>query len=155
MKYKRGIYCLFLLMFSAASIFGCVASGKYGRLRLAGSDMTIDQLVKHWEDYHVSYAGVSVTQPNAILFDPKGDDKVITLHQYWATVKDKSELSEIIRWMGPMSSRVALYRIMGPGDQVFGYIYMSNMSPLIRVVDEKTLWIGNITLRNIEGAGQN
>jgi len=142
-------------MFTAASIYGCVASGKYGRLTLAGSDMTIKQLVTHWEDYHVSYAGVNKNTANAILFDPKGDDKVITLHKFWAPVKDKSEVSEIIDWMGPVSSRAALYKIMGPGEQVFGYIYMLRASPLIKVVDERTLWIGNITLRDFKGADQN
>ena len=154
-KNKRRIYCLLILMFLAASIFGCMASGKYGRLTLAGSDMTIEQLMTQWKEYHIFYAGVSVSQPNAILFDPRGDDRVITLHEYWAPVKNRSELSEIMGWMGPVGSRAALYKIMGPGEQVFGYIYMSNMSPLIRVVDEKTLWIGNMTVRNIEGASQN
>ena len=142
-------------MFMAASLYGCVASGEYGRLGLAGSDMTIEQLVTHWEDYHVSYAGVNTNKPNAILFDPKGDDKVITLHKFWTPVKDKSKLSEIMVWMPPVDPRVALYEIRGPGEQVFGYIYMFNAAPLIRVVDEKTLWIDNITLREFEGAGQN
>ena len=99
MKNTHKILCLLPLMFMAASICGCVSSGKYGRFTLAGSGMTIQQLVTHWEDYNISYAGVNKDTANAILFDPKGDDKVITLHKFWAPVKDKSELTEIIDWM--------------------------------------------------------
>ncbi len=155
MKNRGGIYCFLLSLCSAAIIFGCVAPAKYGRISKAGSGVTIAQLVTHWEQYQVSWAGVSSSQPNAILFDPKGDDRAITLHPYWAPVKDKSELSEIMGWMGPAGSRVALYEIKGPDDQVYGFIYMANVVPLIRVVDEKTLWVGNMTLRNIEGTNQN
>jgi hypothetical protein len=134
-------------------MFAC--SGKYGQLKKAESGMGIEQLADHFDDYHVSYAGVAINKPTAVLFDPKGDDRSITLHPYWTPVKDRAELSEILNYMRPVYTQVYLYRVMGPGEQVFGYIFMLNVSPLIRVVDEKTLWIGNITLRNFEGAGQN
>lgn len=144
-----------LFVFIAVPFFGCTAPGKYGHLSMAGSDMTIEQLVKHWEDYQVSYAGVNRTQPTALLFDPKGDDLAITLHRYWASVNTKAELSEIMRWMQPPGARIVLYNILDPGDRVFGYLYMLTSPPLIKCVDDRTLCIGNITLRDFEGASQN
>ena len=118
----KGISGMLLSAFMVLFFFGCPAPGQYGRLGAAGPDMTIEKLVKHWEEYHVSYAGVNRTQPTALLFDPKGDDLVITLHQYWASVDTEAELSEVIRWLQPSGGRVALYKILGPGQQVFGYL---------------------------------
>lgn len=148
--------CGFLFaVFAALSFFGCMEPGKYGRLGIAEPDMTIEQLVKHWQDYRVSYAGVNRTQPTALLFDPKGDDRVLTLHRFWGSVNSQDELSEVIQWMRPSSTRVVLYKIMGPGNQVFGYLYTFITPPTIKVVDDKTLWVGNMTLRDFEGAAQN
>ena len=143
MKYKRAIYRFFLFLCSAVLIFGCVASEKYGQLRLAGSEMNIDQLVMHWEEYDVYWAGVG-SQSAAVLFGLKGNDKVITLHGYWATVKHKSELSEVIGLLQRAGGSAALYKLMGSGNQVFGYIYKSTPSPSIRIVDEKTLYVDRI-----------
>ena len=143
MKYKRGIYRFFLFSCSAMLAFGCVASEGYGQLRLAGSEMNIEQLVKHWEEYDVFWTGVE-SQSGAVLFGLKGDNKVITLHEYWSTVKDKSQLSEVIGLLQRAGGSAALYKLMGPGNQVFGYIYKSTPSPLIRIVDEKTLYVDRI-----------
>ena len=144
MKYKRVIYRFFLFSCSAVLIFGCVASEKYGQLRLAGSEMNIEQLLKHWEEYDVYWTGVE-SQSAAVLFGLKGDNKVITLHEYWVTVKDKSQLSEVIGLLQRAGASAALYKLMGPGNQVFGYIYKSTPSPSIRIVDEKTVWVDRIT----------
>ena len=144
MKYKRGISCFPLFLCFAVLTFGCVASEKYGQLRLAGSEMNIEQLVTHWEEYDVFWAGVE-SQSAAILFGLKGDNKVITVHEYWATVKDKSQLSGLIGLLQRAGASAALYKLIGPGDQVFGYIYKSTPSPSIRIVDEKTVWVDRIT----------
>ena len=143
MKYKCGIYCLFLFLCSSVLTFECMAWGRYGQIKPAGPEMNIEQLAAHWEEYHVFWAGVE-SQSAAIVFDIKGDDKVITLHKYWAPVKDKSQLSKTIGLLQRAGSTAALYKIIGPGDQIFGYIYKSTPSPLIKVVNEKTLWVDRI-----------
>ena len=152
-KAERIFWSLFVV-FSLAVLFVCVESGNYGRLTRPGSDMTIDYLQKHWQDYKVSYAGVDVGSVNAILFDPKGDGREITLQKFWVSVNDAAKLSELIRWIhvfkieGP-----SLYGIAGPGGQIFGYLYMLPSSPQIKVVDDKTLWIGNLSERTDEDMG--
>ena len=148
------IFLSLIVLFSLASLFGCVESGNRGRLTRPGSDMTIDHLQKHWQDYNVSYAGVNVGSVNAILFDPKSDGREITLQQFWDSVNDAGKLSDLISWIhvfkieGP-----SLYGVVGPGGQVFGYLYMLPSSPQIKVVDDKTLWIGNLSERSDDKMG--
>lgn len=150
------IFLSLIVVFFLAVLFGCVESGNYGRLTRAGSDMTIGYLQKHWQDYKVSYAGVNVDTVNAILFDPKGDGREITLQQFWVSVNDAATLSNLIRWIhvfkfeGP-----SLYGVVGPGGQVFGYLYMLPSSPQIKVIDDKTLWIGNLSDRSDDNMGAN
>ena len=137
-----------------ALFFGCIESGKYGRLSMAGSDMTIEQLQKQWKEYNVSYAGVNAESVNAILFDPKSDGRQITLQQFWVSVNDAGELSELMRWINVFKVEPpSLYRVLGPGGQVFGYLYMLPSAPEIKVVDENTLWIGDLSERSSERLG--
>ena len=65
-----------------------------------------------------------------------------------------SDVWQIV-WMQPSGGRIALYKILGPAQQVFGYLYILASPPEIKVVDDRTLWIGNVTLRDFEGASQN
>lgn len=149
-KIFRGL----IVVCSLAFLFGCVESGDSGRLTMTRSDITLDHLQTHWKDYKVSYAGVTADSVNAILFDPRTDGREITLQQFWVSVDDAGTLSSLISWIhifkfqGP-----SLYSVVGPGGQVFGYLYMLPSSPQIKVVDEKTLWIGNLSERRDEKMG--
>lgn len=127
---------------------GC-APGGYGRIRLAGPEMTIGRLAKNWKEYHVAYAGVRVSLPNAILFDPKNDETTITLQEYWTPVDDQETLGDLLAWI--RSFRIygpaILYKIEGPDNRVFGYLYTLDTSAYIKVIDDNTLWIDDMTLR--------
>lgn len=132
-----------------ASLFGCVETGNYGRLTMAGSNVTIEQLQKNWSNYRVSYAGVNAGLVNAILFDPKKDGREITLQKYWVSVNSADELSELIRWIHVWKSQPpSLYEVLGPGGRIFGYLYMLPSTPLIKVIDENTLWIDDLSERS-------
>ncbi len=154
MFYKQLSSLFFIVFFLLAALAGCVDSGKYGKFRPAGRDMTIEHLVKHWEDYNVYWAGVSVRLTNAILFDPKEDDLTFSPQRFWDPVDTEAELSEVMRWINNFGAEPpSLYRVIGPGDRTFGYLYMLPTSPLIRVVDERTLAISNISERGSIGIG--
>ena len=47
----------------------------------------------------------------------------------------------------------SLYSVVGPGGQFFGYLYMLPSNPEIKVVNDKTLWIGNLSERRDEKMG--
>ncbi len=154
MQKAKRLFFSIIVVLSLVLLFGCVESGSGGRLTMAGSDMTIGYLQEHWQDYTVSYAGVNVDSVNAILFDPRDDGRKITLQQFWVGVNDAGKLSDLIKWIhvfkieGP-----SLYNVVGPGGQVFGYLYMLPSTPQIKAVDDKTLWIGNLSDRTDENMG--
>ena len=154
MQCKRRISLFFITVFIAAAFAGCMDPSKYGRLRRAGPDMTIDQLLKDSKNYNVYYAGVNLELVNAILFDPKNDDRGFSLQHYWVSVNDDAKLSEAMRWINVFRIEPpSLSRIVGPGDKTFGYLYMLSSSPVIKVVDDKTLYLGNLSQRSESGSG--
>lgn len=154
MRSEKRIFLRLVVVCFLASFFGCVDSENRGRLTMAGSAMTLDHLQKNWKDYNVSYAGVNVESVNAILFDLKSDGREITLQQNWVAVDDAAVLSDLISWIHVTKyGAPSLYSVVGPGGQFFGYLYMLPSNPEIKVVDDKTLWIGDLSERRDEKMG--
>ena len=137
-----------LLIFSLASLWilsGCSLDQKYGKLWVGGpvsQNVTIDRLYENSENYVIHYAGPSVGSAAAILFDPKSDERKIETHEYWARVKDRDELLDLIHFVG--MRQPIIKKVLGPDDRLYGYIYIAKAHVLIRVIDEKTLWIDDI-----------
>ena len=70
---------------------GC--SGYYANIRnLSGSESKAIQqeLNDDWSDYGISYNSV------VIVFNPKNDDKKILVANYWSTVKNQENWSQLI-----------------------------------------------------------
>jgi hypothetical protein len=144
---------LFFIIFSFA-LSGCLNPAGYGRVKPAGKDMTLDHLVKNWMDYNIHWAGINVRTVNAILFGPKGNDLKFSLQSSWTHVETKEELSELIRWINVFKEQPpTLYKVLGPDNQTFGYIFMLTSNPLIKVVDAQTLSVSNVTQRNFDEFG--
>ena len=132
---------------------GCQLITNYGKLRLQyGPDekMTIQRLEERWQDYDVYYAGVHVQLPSAVIFDPKDDDRKLITHERWVHIEDREELAEVLLWLwGDETSpefSPQLWKILGPDDQLYGYMYTPWDHANIKMVDEKTLWVDDIPL---------
>ena len=137
---------LILIFFLA----GCASSGGgWGKLRseYGSGAMTIQNLVDNWEDYRVLYAGLSVKSPAAIMFDPKNDDKTV-LGDKWMEAKTKEDVSKIVNWLRAETNfPPALYKILGPNNELFGYVYTGEFEQIhIRVDDAKTLRLMELML---------
>jgi hypothetical protein len=148
---KKRTY-LFSTMVSLTLMFilaGCATSGNWGKLRAEyrHGDMTIQKLVDNWQDYKILYAGLSVKSPAAIMFDPKEDDKIV-LGDKWMEVKTKKDVSDIVMWLRAETGfPSALYRILGPNDELFGYVYTGQFENIhIKVDDAKTLRLMELML---------
>lgn len=136
---------LTLLLFA----FGC-AMGHYGRITreyASTSGLSIETLKENWQDYDVYYAGIAEDNPRGIMFDPKSDDRKLTGDR-WVRLEDKERVSRVILWlenMGP-ELRPYLFRIIGPDQQVYGYIYTQTNNVVSRAVDDKTLFVFDLEL---------
>jgi hypothetical protein len=80
-----------LLILIILFLMGC--SGYYANIRnLSGSESKAIQqeLNDDWSDYGISYNSV------VIVFNPKNDDKKILVANYWSTVKNQENWSQLI-----------------------------------------------------------
>jgi len=150
MTAKR-VFILFLfmgLMFAGA----CSSVGRYGKLNVeprTGGGVTLEKLVQNWKDYDVHYAGVSLDQAAALLFDPKSDGRRVEPHEWWSKVEDQETLKEIVAWMNLNQpyEKPTLYQVLGPDGRLFGYLYTMRTGGWIEARDENTLWIEDMSLR--------
>lgn len=144
MNSKISLYLCALVMSLMVLVAGCATGGKHGKVVVSRSGVTIEELYKNWEKYDVYYQGASPSTPFGIIFDPKGDGRKLTFHEYWEPVKDQEELSRLIRRLQARESRMYVQEIISPEKEVYGYLYTLPLNPQIKVVDDKTLWVDKL-----------
>jgi hypothetical protein len=157
-KMKKGILII-PLVFLFFVVAGCAS---YGKLRLQsgpGENMTIQQLKENWQNYHILATGVEPGVPSAIVFDRKDDGREIIGERWWE-LKDYKSVSDTIGWIesqispGPYYPR--LWKILGPDDHLYGYMFTSWDSAVMSVGEDKTLSLLDIPMppSMAVGAGQ-
>jgi len=150
MNIKKYILLGLLGVFLLSSTNGWAFFKHYGKLR--PSKAAIKEVYTNWKDYHVYYAGPSIGNPVAILFDPKGDLKTL-VNDKWVRVKSQEELSELIIWLGAGTKFYpALWRVLSPDNRLYGLMYTSSKShAVIKVVGNRTMWVDDIPPHIVSG----
>ena len=145
-RYFGGMLLMFFL--TLPFIQGCAFFGNYASIDVASGQYndSIQDLVDNWEKYSVSYAGLSIESPSAIMFDTKIDGRSIT-YDKWVPVTDRSTIETIVKWLNAdVNYPPTLYKIT-LNDQLFGYIYTSPMEQVVmKKIDDKTLYAEDIPL---------
>lgn len=135
---------------------GCLWLGNYGSITVASGkwDTTIQELTDNWEEYDISYAGLSYENPSAVMFGSKKGGKRI-IGDKWTPVTDREVLKNIIEWLNAnVNFPPTLWEILGPKGRFFGYIYTSAREEVvIKAVDDNTLLVENIPLPPIDYSG--
>jgi len=149
MDNKKYLVITVISVILAFFLYGCLQFESYARLRLQSinGDMVTPQTLKDkWQDYTIYYTGPGVQNPSAILFDPKNDNKTI-VNNGWIKVEDQETLSELILWIQfDIHFEPKLWRILGPDNQFYGYIYSYWQHVYMKILDEKTLWVDDLPL---------
>jgi len=140
MQRSRGLYlplsAIFLISFFVA---GCVTHFGYGRVQLVQHEKTIDELVNNWRNYNVSYSGLGVNQPSAVMFEPKFDEREVVTNN-WRPVRDKETLEELVRWLKNNTLyRPRLRRILGPDQVLYAYVYTGWDRVVARAVEPRVM----------------
>ena len=153
-----------LLFMAFAFIMGCF--GNYANLRNLSeneSKALQQELLDNWSDYHISY------RPAALVFDPKYDDRKILLggnkSWWWVRFRDQESWQDFVEAnttnqgdfspVGTERSMTGLREILGPDNQLYGYIIHQDMDTVsTRQVDENTLRLSYIRYHQTrEGIG--
>lgn len=126
-----------------ALVVGC--AGVYDNLKPADKgEMTVETLVNSWQNYNVYYLG-DFSIPYAVLFDPKEDGKTIKVGDRWARVPDQATASRQVAQIGSLIGRGVntprLYKLVGPDDSAFGYVYTAAIQLNTNMVDANTMFV--------------
>jgi len=123
------------------------ASGpRFNSLRAADQQRIQQQLENNWSEYIIYYI-----PRHAVLFDPKDDSNTLKVSGRWTRVGDQKTWIEILRqntqstdsffsvWMG---SRSGFLEIIGPDEQLFGYLVHEKMDLVaLKIIDRNTMQI--------------
>jgi len=147
MKSRNFLYSLLIVIVLVFLIYGCAQLKGYGKIRVLPrheEKISLQELETNWQDYTIYYAGLSVGTAAGIMFDPKNDDKILTGDK-WIKVEDKETLSALIGWIRTyIQFDPRLWRIVGPGDQFYGYLFCACSHVVIKSVDETTMYVYDI-----------
>ena len=156
MNLKKYLYLLLITAFLVGLTAGCSAVKGYGKLgypQRTEPKMTLNQLVENWNDYDVYYSGVWKGYVYGVMFDPKNDDRKLVGHEWWAPVETKEDLSQMIRLINAFPFEPQLWKILSPDNQLYGFIYTFRHPVMIKVIDDRTLWVDELTFPPLFIAG--
>jgi hypothetical protein len=145
-KYLTGAILLvgFVLILS-----GCLGQGIYKVVPAVGGSVTIQDLMKNWQDYNVYYAGLDVGNPSAVMFDRKDDDRVIAVDR-WSKVESRELLTDLIdpiqRQVQLASYYPRLFEIQGPDGHLYGFIFTAWGVVSTKMIDDRTVFVFDIPL---------
>jgi len=151
MERGKNLYLTFIVFVLISFMCGCSHFKSYGKLRQQSGDgkrVTIQDLKENWNDYIIYYAGyygsLSIKHPSAVMFDPRNDSKGL-VGDKWTMVKDKHTLSELISSIQSQGSVGGFYprlwRVLGPDEQLYGFLFTAWDHVVTKVIDDKIMWV--------------
>lgn len=156
MERRKILYLPIIVYVLLFFIYGCSLFHGYGKLRQQsrdGNKITIQDLEENWNDYTIYYAGyyggLSIKHPSAVMFDPKNDSKEL-VGDKWTIVKDKSTLSELISSIQSQETVDGFYprlwRILGPDEQLYGFLFTAWDHVVTKVINNNTMWVYDLPM---------
>ena len=85
------------------------------------AQMTLETLLRDWQNYHVYYGGTNPDRPIVVLFDPKSDGKILDVEgRYWP-VSDEKTMRDAVGRINMLPGTIPrLWRILGPDKSLYG-----------------------------------
>jgi hypothetical protein len=143
---------VFLIALIALLIPGCASWQKnYGKLKYIpknSKEITIQNLIDKWDDYHVyscdHYDGPPFRSPLGIMFDPKNNDTLL-VGSRWKKVNDQKLLTDMTKRIFLATQYEPwLNKILGPDGRLYGYLYYSYGVVTLKMVGDNEMYIFNL-----------
>ena len=96
-----------------------------------------------FEEISLSSAQMIDQKSTRIMFDPKNDDRKL-LNGWWEKIDSQEELSYVVKWLGFGTRHLYgnnLYRMMGPDENIYGYVFTPFTHVSFKKVDEKSMYV--------------
>jgi len=131
-----------ITIISAIIITGCSGYGKLAINSKNEAEVTIEKLVKNSGDYDIYYFGYGEKFVSGIIFDPKKDNKKLLPSDMWVEINEQTAISDIVKRIksGNFPTFIpTLYKISGPGDVFYGYLFSGWFHIVLKKIDDDTL----------------
>ena len=140
MKVKGMMGSAVLCVVMGLLISGC-AAGNYGTMRQEeAGGMSLEVLLRDWQNYNIHYGGTNPDRPIAVIFDPKSDGKNIEVEGRWWSVSDEKAMRDAVGRVNMLQETVPrLWKILGPDDSLYGYAYTPLLRLNMTVVNQNTM----------------
>jgi hypothetical protein len=129
----------FRLLSCVLLLAGCAGYGRVAVQEGGDAEVTIHQLISGLEDYDVYYVDGFHRCGSALVFDPKGDGRVLTSGS-WEKVGTEEPLSSSL-YRVRRAGATEVYLLLGPDGRRYGYLFADDRN---RVYTEA---VGESTLR--------
>ncbi len=138
------VYRTVIGLLSFFLLSGCASLGIPERRQ---TEVTIQDLERDWNGYNVYYSATSGEIPTAIMFEPKNDENKL-VGRWWTRVEDQGTLSALISRIQDFSKYTSsTWSIIGPNNQLFGYIFTPSPRILMKAVNDHTILVYRVPSR--------
>ena len=148
-KMKKHFGAVLVLAGLVLAIYGCASYGGARSQMVYGNRITVQGLVKDWQDYTVYFTGHGRGHPSAVLFEPKDDDRVILADRWWKveTYEILTDLVDSIQRQLPIAYYYPrLLELLGPDNHRYGYVFTSWDHVVAKLIDDRTLVVYDLPL---------
>ena len=148
MNLKKSLYLVLITAFLMGLAAGCSALKEYGKLSYPQDTepkMTLNRLMEDWKDYDIYYSGMSESEIYGVMFDPRNDERKLVGHEWWEPVETQEDLAQKIKFINVFDAEPQLWTILSPDDQLHGFIYTLRHPVTVKVIDDQTLWVDELT----------
>ncbi len=135
-------YFTFIIIISAIIITGCSGYGKLVNKSKNEAEVTIEKLIKNSDDYDIHYFGHGTKFVSGIIFDPKKDNKKLLPGDMWVGINEQTTISDIVKRIKGSDFPgfiPTLYKIIGPEDSFYGYLFTGWFHIVLKKIDDNTL----------------
>jgi hypothetical protein len=146
----KGSFAVVLVV--AALVFAAYGCASYGTIRsqmVYGNRITVQDLVRDWQNYTIYFAGHGRGHPSAVLFEPTDDDIVMIANRWWKVEKYEVliDLVDSIQRQLPIGYYYPrLLELLGPDNHRYGYVFTSWDHVVVKPMDDRTMVIYDLPL---------
>jgi len=148
-KMKSRFGYVLVLAALVLTLYGCASYGNVRSPMIYGNRITVQDLVKDWQNYTLYFTGHGRGHPSAVLFEPKNDDRVIIADRWWKVENYEilTDLVDSIQRQLPIAYYYPrLLELLGPDNHRYGYVFTSWDHVVAKLIDDRTMVVYDLPL---------
>ena len=131
------------------SLLGCASNVKVRSRTVHPNQVTVQHLLKDWQNYTVYFTGHGSGHPSAVLFDLKNDERVVIADRWWKVEKYEvlADLVDSIQRQVPIAYYYPkLLELLGPDNLRYAYVFTAWDHVPGNMIDHRTMQLFDLPL---------